>query len=580
MQRLFTICLSVLLGTLAAHAQQSGYWGDQGDGTYRNPVIAADFCDPDPLRVGNDYYMVSSTFESSPGVTVLHSRDLVNWEIIGGVFDDLTIVNKAFSAHEMGRYGEGVYAPSIRYHNGLFYVYVNLHSDGMYVATAKNPAGKWDYRPLKDKYGKPLTIEGWTDPCPFWDEDGKAYLLSSNPGKIWYGYLFQMSPDGTQLLDADAEHMKIKSIVYKYPDGGTVYSPNFSTEGNKIFKHNGYYYINHIEFLDGGHGTGSYIYRSKNIYGTKVDGTPGRPGDIGQYEMIRFDPYYKGYQQRLPGQGGFVDTPDGHWYWIGQYNLYASDGRTPCLLPVTWVSGWPIVGDSIENGYGKMTWQHAKPIPSTHIIRPHGSDDFSSQILSKRWAWNHQPMADKWSLTEHKGYLRLHATKTVDGSDNFFKAANTIEQRFMSSEQVNITVKIRVNGMSDGQRAGLANYNGGKDYALCGIVMEKGVRYLYYDQNGQTLREAQIPKNIKNLYIRSVSRFEPRHFVYQNASEGQHYEYSYDGKTFKSFKNEYRMHTAGFRGNRVGICTYNNQNDNGYIDIDWFDYQITNTKKH
>jgi beta-xylosidase len=103
-------------------------------------------------------------------------------------------------------------------------------------------------------------------------------------------------------------------------------------------------------------------------------------------------------------------------------------------------------------------------------------------------------MADKWSLTEHKGYLRLHATKTVDSSDNFFKAANTIEQRFMSSEQVNITVKIRVNGMSDGQRAGLVNYNGGKDYALCGIVMERGVRYLYYDQNGQTLREAQIPK--------------------------------------------------------------------------------------
>jgi beta-xylosidase len=559
-------------------AQQTGYWGDQGDGTYRNPIIAADFCDPDPLRVGDDYYMVSSTFESSPGVTVLHSRDLVNWEIIGGVFDDLQKVDSNFSARKMNRYGEGIYAPSIRYHDGLFYVYVNLHSDGMYFATAKDPAGKWDYKPLKDKYGKPLTIEGWTDPCPFWDDNGKAYLVSSNPGKIWYGYMFQMTPDGSQLLDADANHMKEKSIVYKYPNGGTVYSPNFSTEGNKIFKRNGYYYINHIEFLDGGHGTGSYVYRSKNIYGTKVDGTPGTPGDIGQYEMIRFDPYYQGYQQRLPGQGGFVDTPDGKWYWIGQFNLYGADGRVPCLLPVTWIDGWPIIGDSIQGHYGKMVWQYIKPIKSEKIILPQGSDDFSSPNLKKFWAWNHQPMADKWSLTERKGFMRLHATKTIDGSENFFKATNTMEQRLMSSESVVITVKMDIRGMTDGQRAALANYNGGGSYALCGVMMEGTDKYIFYHQKGDIVKGVRLPEHAKSIYIRSMSKFVPRHFVYQFSSEGQHYAYSFDGKKYVPFGDEYQMSTYGFRGDRVGICTYNNKNDRGYIDIDRFDYKIKNRK--
>lgn len=283
---LIVICLMTIIGCktqerdniLLNEQRQNGYWGDMGDGTYRNPILAADFSDPDPIRVGDEYYMVSSTFETSPGVTVLHSKDLVNWKIIGGVFNDLSEINDAFSYKQMMRYNGGVYAPSIRYHNGLFYVYVNLYTDGMFVATAKDPAGKWDICALRDKNGKPLMLAGWTDPCPVWAEDGKAYLVSSNPGKIWYGYLFEMTPDGTQLLDADVEHMKVRNIVYEYPKGGTLYSPNYSTEGNKIYKRNGYYYIVHIEFLEGGKGAGTYIYRSKNIYGTKKDGTPGKPG--------------------------------------------------------------------------------------------------------------------------------------------------------------------------------------------------------------------------------------------------------------------------------------------------------------
>ena len=560
---------------------QNGYWGDMGDGTYRNPVIAADFSDPDPIRVGDDFYMVASTFETSPGVTVLHSKDLVNWEIIGSVFDDLSKVSSAFSFREMRRYNDGVYAPSIRYHKGLFYVYVNLHSDGMFVATTRNPAGKWKVQPLKDKFGNPLRVDGWTDPCPVWDENGKAYLASSRPcKKYWFGYLFQMTPDGTQLLDAETEHMKQRDVVYEYPKGGTLYSRNHSTEGNKIYRKNGYYYLLHIEFLDGGNGAGTYIYRSRNLYGTKADGSPGGPGDIGMYEMRRIDPHGAPYRQVLPGQGGLVDTPDGRWYWIAQFNRYGPDGRTPCLVPVAWIDDWPVIGDSVSfysDGFGKMCWRAPKPIPSSRIVLPHGSDDFSSSTLKRQWAWNHQPDSTRWSLTERRGFLRLHAGATADSTDSFFKSANTIHQRYMSSDTVVITVKLDIAGTTTGQKAGMAHFNGGKHYALCGVIDNGHSKHILYESNGKCKVGPQLPYNLQTLYIRSVSGFEKRDRFRAYNTEGQHFQYSTDGKNFHLFGEEYQMGTANFRGNMVGVFTYNNQNNEGYIDVDEFYYFVENT---
>lgn len=559
--------------------KQNGFWGDMGDGTYRNPILAADFSDPDPLRVGNDYYMVTSTFETSPGVTILRSKDLVNWKIIGGVFENLSLVHENFSHTKMQRYNQGVYAPSIRYHNGLFYVYVNLYTDGMFVATAQDPAGKWDVRPLKDKNGKPLILEGWTDPCPLWDDDGKVYLTSSNPGKNWFGYLFQMSSDGFQLLDADVDHMRIRNIIYEYPKGGTLYSRNYSTEGNKMYKRNGYYYIVHIEFLDGGNGAGTYIYRSKCIYGIKKDGTLGRPGDIGEYEIRRIDPHGSPYHQELPGQGGFVDTPDGRWFWIAQFNRYGSDGRTPCMVPVTWIDDWPVIGDSIEGNYGRMSWRRPKPILSSDSFLPHGSDDFLSFELNSHWAWNHQPDNNKWSLTERPGFLRLYAKPTADRTDSFFQAANTVEQRYMSSDTVVVTTKIDLSGMVDGQNAGMAHFNGGVNYALCGVIKDSmGIR-MVYEKNKRKIYGPLLSLNTRTLYVRSVSGFEERNSNQQYTTEAQHFLYSMDGKKFVPFGEEYRMGTANFRGNMIGIYTYNNTMEKGYIDIDWFDYQVRNQIK-
>lgn len=555
---------------------QNGFWGDMGDGTYRNPIIASDFSDPDPIRVGNDYYMVASTFETYPGITVLHSKDLVNWEIIGSVFDEFSKVSDDFMASKMSRYNLGVYAPSIRYHNGMFYVYVNLISDGMYCATTKDPAGKWDVQPLLDKNGKPLRLTGWTDPCPFWDEDGKAYLASSRPGTIWHGYLFQMTPDGKQLLDADVEHMSIPEIEYEFPKGGTVYSPNFSTEGNKIYKHNDYYYILHIEFLEGGNGAGTYIYRSKNIYGTKKDGTPGKPGDLGEYEMMRTDRHGIPYKQTLPGQGGFVDTPDGRWFWIAQFNQYGADGRVPCLLPVTWVDGWPIIGDTIIDNFGTMAWRLPKPIASEKIVLPHGSDDFSSSKLKKIWAWNHQPDNSKWSLNERPGFLRLYASKTADGTDCFFKSSNTIEQRYMSSDSVCVSISVDLSGMSEGQKAGLVHFNGGKNYGMIGVKKKTKSYELYYESDNAKTGSIEFTSDM--IYLRTTSTFDYRDWSSQFTSEGANFSYSFDNKEYISFGNEYMMCTANFRGDMIGIFTYNNKRNDGYVDVDYFEYKVFNRR--
>lgn len=561
-----------LLPLFAPHlsAEQTGKWGDQGDGTFRNPIIAADFSDPDPLRVGDDYYLASSTFESVPGVTILHSRDLVNWSIIGGVFTDLAKIDAAFTTGRMDRYNQGVYAPSLRHHDGKFWVFVNLFTDGFFVATAKDPAGPWEVRQIKDRNGKPLSTRYWTDPCPFWDADGKAYLASSHPGSKWFGYLFQMTPDGGQLLDADVDHLNTPDIVYDHAKGGgTLISPNFSSEGNKIYRRNGYYYLVHIEFLDGGHGMGTYVYRSKHIYGTKADGTPGGPGDPGAYEWRRIGPPFKEeFRQPIPGQGGLVDTPDGRWFWIAQFNRYGSDGRTPCLLPVRWIDDWPVFGvDPIEDGYGKMAWQLPKPIPSDAITLPQQSDEFASATLAPFWAWNHQPRADKWSLTERPGWLRLHAFATADRTPTFFKVGNTVSQRHMRSESLTVVAKLDLAGMAPGQRAGLANFNGGIACSLIAVVAgEDGARKLFSEINGSARDGPALPAGQTEIFLRSRCTFD----------DAQTYQYSFDGHAYHDLGDVYRPSSGNFRGNMIGLFTYNNEKEAGHVDVDSFRYEVLN----
>jgi beta-xylosidase len=557
---LITLLMAWPMTGLLAADQETGKWGDQGDGTYRNPIIAADYSDPDPIRVGSDYYMVASTFELSPGVSLLHSKDLVNWESLGGAIPDVSQLGPDFNWDRMNRYSEGVYAPSLRYHDGKFWVFVNCHSgEGFFCCTATNPAGLWTVTQIKDKNGKPLRTHGWTDPCPLWDDDGKAYLASSRPGGDWYGYLFQMTPDGTQLLDADVDKMNVDKGRYAYPDGGTLYSPFYSTEGNKLFKRNGYYYLQHIEFLDKGRGRGTYILRSKNIYGTKADGTPGQPGDVGTYDFMKFG-------DDIPGQGGFVDTPDGRWFWIGQINRMDTDGRKPYLLPVTWIDDWPVPGADIQDKNGKMVWQAKKPIDGEAIHLPQGSDEFDTATLNPEWQWNYQPRADGWSLTERPGWLRLRAYQPLQAG-NFFKVSDVIEQRYLRSDSVLVETKLDLSGMTDGQEAGLAHFNGGKNYATLGVVQTGAARTIQYREDGSATAGAALPPGATLLWIRSTVAFD----------ELAHFEYSTDGKTFTEFGGPYTLKQGNYRGDMIGLYTVTSHADSGYIDFDYFHYTVQNS---
>ena len=545
--------------------QQTGQWGDQGNGTYRNPVIAADYCDPDPLRVGEDYYLVSSTFESFPGVSILHSKDLVNWTTIGAALTDLAVVDSAYTAKRMERYNGGVYAPTISYHNGKYYIYVNLYTDGFYVATADNPKGPWKSGFVKDKQGRPLRVTRWSDPCPFWDEDGKAYLVASHPGReYWYSYLFQMSEDGTTLLDADSAHMDRKNFLYQYPDGGTVISPYHSSEGNRIFKRNGYYYLQHIEFTNQGQGEGTYIFRSRHLYGTLPDGTPGCPGNPGKYEVFAVEKVQSRDSLRVPGQGGYVDTPDGRWFWMGQFTRDYACGRPPHLLPVTWIDDWPVIGVDVEDKEGQMAWQLPKPIQGYVPALPQGSDDFDKPTLHSQWMWNHVPDSSKWSLTERPGYLRLYASST--NGKGFFKAPNTINQRYMRSDSAVVTIRLEIAGMNNGQKAGLAHFNGGKNYAFMAVAKQNNAFRIEFEMDGRSTIGIALPSGQSDLFLRTS----------MGMADKAGFEYSFDGITYHKLGGSYSMKAANFRGDMIGVFTYNDGGQGGFVDVDWFHYQVSN----
>lgn len=557
------ILVAVLLPSLA-YSQANGYWGDQGDGSFRNPIISSDYSDPDPIRVGDTYYMAASTFESYPGLTILESKDLVNWRYSGSVFKDMISIDSSFSAHRMDRFGQGVFAPSMRFHDNKFWVFVNFYTDGFFVATADHPSSDWAVQKIRDKNGKPLTTRFWTDTCPFWDEDGKAYLAASRPGEVWYGYLFQMSPDGTQLLDADVDHLNEEDIIYEYDKGGgTRYSPFTSTEGNKIYRRNGYYYLVHIEFLPEGQGCGTYVMRSRHIYGVKEDGTPGKPGDPGEYEIYKIgEDGCEGIGQEFPGQGGLVDTPEGDWFWIGQFNRINIDGyRVPNLVPVTWIDDWPVFGLKDENGQYQMPWQMEKPIDGFPISNLWISDEFEGPRLSSNWLWNHQTDSS-WSLEENPGWLRIQAQSNVDGA--FFKTPNVLNVRHFKSKRETITTRLSLEGVNPDMESGLVVFNGGENSARLGVIRTKKAMKLQLKINDKKVWQQKLD-NQSSIDLRLIT----------DAEDHSRWAYSLDGKSFVDLSeiDPYQLKGANFRGSMIGLYTYS-KTGRGYLDVDWFRTEI------
>ncbi|MBN1567766.1 MAG: glycoside hydrolase 43 family protein [Acidobacteria bacterium] len=415
-------------------------WGDQGDGTYRNPILKSDYSDPDILRHGEDFYLIASDFHFV-GMQVLHSKDLVNWRVIGQIFDRLAMADKY---DEMKGYSEGTWAPSLRYHNGEFYVFVCTPYDGLFMWHAKDPAGPWS-ETITVK-----AVEKWEDPCPFWDDDGQAYLVHSYHGAGPL-ILHKMSPDGTRLLDEGKE-------IYR----GKV------AEGPKFYKRKGFYYIS---LPEGGVATGwQTVLRAKNIYGP--------------YERREVFP------AGSPHQGGMVELESGETWFIG-FKSTGYLGRICYLNPVRWTDDdWPVFGD---NGQPVSIWKKPNVGKSFPIERPQTSDEFQSKTLSPIWQWNHNPVPAAWSLTRRRGWLRL----TARPASSLSLARNTLTQKLWDSAGL-IDVKMDVRRMEDGQRAGFA-FMSGSDFGWVGVGKESGVLKILWEQGeGPVLRQ-------RNVWLRGIN---------------------------------------------------------------------------
>lgn len=503
-----------------------GDWGDQGNGAYVNPILPGDFSDIDAIRVGADFYMFSSTMQYSPGAAILHSRDLVNWKIIGHVVKDLTSIDPELSWNRMNRAGRGIWAGSLRYRAGKFWVYLGTPDQGIYVSTATNPAGPWTPVRLV------LPEAGWDDPCPFWDDDGQGYLVATHfqaegEQKTRYNiHLFKMTPDGTQL------EMASDNVIHQ----------SRGSEANKLFKLNDLYYHYYTEVAR--EGRVGMMERSRSLKG---------PWEI--HQLI----HVNAAVDKEPNQGGLIKLSSGKWYFITHQGRGDWEGRAGVLLPVTWVKGWPIIGRIGSDGIGNMIWHGKKPIegfPHTDLA---ASDDFTSSTLKPEWEWNYQPDDTKWSLTERPGFLRLDAYPPIR-SDDFKTVGNVITQRSYRTKLNEVTVQLDLAGMVDGQEAGIAHF--AKTYSTLGVVQRGAMRQLVLDVDRSIVSGPRIKTNV--LWLRSTWGFD-------GVSQ---FSFSIDGSSFRTFGPPYQLTWGNYRGDRIGIFTFNPLRVSGYLDVDSVRYRI------
>ena len=487
-------------------------WGDQGNGTYINPILNADYSDPDVIRVGDKYYMVCSEFHYI-GMPVLESDDMVNWKTISQIYGRFDFPDWDSN----GNYGGGSWAPSIRYHDGKFWIFFCTPREGLMMTTATDPRGPW--APIHCV----KNIGGWEDPCPLWDEDGQAYIGRSQLGAGPI-ILHKMSADGKTLLD----------------DGKVIYTGPVA-EGTKFHKRDGYYYLS---IPEGGVGEGwQTILRSKNIYGPyekKVVLETGRTGVNG------------------PHQGALVDTPEGEW-WFYHFQLTEPLGRVVHLQPAHWKDGWPVVGVDIDmNGIGEpvKVWTKPNAGRSSSIYFPSSADDFNSPKLGLQWQFNHNPVNENWSLSERKGWLALKAMK----AENLRASRNMLTQKCMGYEGT-ATTELDISALAEGQRAGL--FCAGSLYNGIGIMKEGDKCYLYLEQHGQIEKVKQIAG--KKIYLRATFDAKVnRHQLY----------YSMDNRQFTSCGEPYALKFGDWKGSRIGLYSYNIGVGAGTAYFNWFDYQF------
>ncbi len=514
--------------TASGDTGNKGPWGDQGDATFTNPIIPGDYSDIDAIRVGDDYYAISSTLHLSPGMAVLHSRDLVNWRIVSHAVTDVTQIGPEMNWNRMNRYGRGVWAGAIRYHKGKFWIYFGAPDEGIFMTTAIDPAGPW--APLHCVWN----TSGWNDTCPFWDDDGRGYLVATRfaedprTGVRYNIHMFQMSEDSKRLM------MDTDRVLYQ----------SRGSEASKLYKIDGTYYHYFSEVKS--EGRVAMMRRARSLDG---------PWETQQ--LIHVDKS----ADREPNQGGLIRLPSGEWWFLTHQGTGAWEGRTLCLLPIHWVDRWPIIGAVGPDGIGNMVWRAKKPIHGYQRIHPQTDDTFDSPKLLPQWEWNHQPRADKWSLTERAGYLRLHAFRPLEPGD-LMKAGNTVSQRSMAARRNEATARIDISSMADGQQAGLCHF--GRTYAWLGVRRLEGKCTLLSNDNGSLTTGPTISQS--EIWLKSTW-----------GQDGlSHFAYSLDAEHFEPFGPPYQLTWGHYRGDRVGIFCYNDESEHGHVDVDEFRYRISN----
>lgn len=430
-----------LLLFFAAAASSPVWVPDQGDGTYRNPVLAGDYSDPDAVRVGSDYYLTASSFTNVPGLPILHSRDLVNWTIIGHALERL----EPDSHYRVPRRGGGVWAPAIRYHSGRFLIYYPDPDRGIFMVAASDPRGPWSAPVLVD------STRGAIDPAPFWDDDGSAWLVHAYAGSR-AGFnnvitLKRMNSEGTKTLDTGRTVIDGKSFApVKTSFGQLAWRV---TEGPKLYKKDGYYFL----FAPSGGVKQGWqgVFRSRRIEG------PYEARNV--LDQGRTD-------INGPHQGTWVTTKAGE-DWFIHFQDTDSYGRRVFLEPMRWKNGWPVIGsDRDGDGTGEPVLRHAKPrLPKQPTAVPQTDDEFGGP-LGLQWQWNSNP-ADDW-IQIGGGKLRL---KSVSGSPNLFEVGNLLSQK-LPAGQFTATTLLHFAPLRDGERAGLAI--AGRAYGLIGVERASG----------------------------------------------------------------------------------------------------------
>lgn len=506
---------------------------DQGDGTYRNPILHADYSDPDVCRVGDDFYMTSSSFNAVPGLPILHSKDLVNWELIGYALER----QPPFEHFSKPQHGNGVWAPAIRHHNGEFYIYYGDPDFGIYMVKTKDPAGPWE-DPVLVQEGK-----GLIDPCPLWDEDGNAYLVhayaGSRAGIKSILVVNKMSPDGTELLDEGV-------IVFD----GHEHHP--TVEGPKFYKRGGYYYI----FAPaGGVSTGWQLaLRSKNVYGPYEERIVMHQGET---------------DINGPHQGALVELESGE-FWFIHFQDKEAYGRIVHLQPVKWVNDWPVIGEDKDgDGTGEPVLSYRKPDvgKSYPVLTPPESDEFSANALGKQWQWHANPKATWAFPAASQGYLRLYTDQLPEGAGNLWDAPNLLLQKFPAEEFTATTrLSFHPNEKLKNERTGLIVM--GEDYAYLSLVSREDGIYIAYS----TAKEAFKGTPEKQELLEKLNGNEVYFRVEVDKGAKCQFSYSENGKRFKKAGETFTAVPGGWIGAKVGLFAIRNDkiNDSGYANYDWF----------